>query len=80
MLSLMKSFICVNVGHEVRQSEVRQMVVAERAVVEAYGKVEARDDVATKYEDSTLSPTTALADTESGRYGDVVPIPTLPEK
>jgi hypothetical protein len=37
------------VGHAERQSDVRQMVDAERTVVEAYGKVEAVVVVAVKY-------------------------------
>ena len=36
-------------GHVVRQSVVRQIVVAESAVVEAYGNVEAVVEVAVKY-------------------------------
>ena len=42
------------------------------AVVEAYGNVEAVEEVAVKYA-PTISPTT-----ESFAYGDVVPMPTLP--
>ncbi len=62
------------VGQVVLQvSPVRQIVVADNAVVEAYGNVEARVvDVAEKYE-PTISPTT-----DNFAYGEVVPIPTFP--
>ena len=45
------------VGQLDRQSEVRQMVVAEIAVDDAYGKIEAAEVVATKRA-PTISPTT----------------------
>jgi hypothetical protein len=47
-------------------------------VVEAYGKTEAVVDVAVKYPATTSPPNTAEPPTESWRYGDVVPMPTLP--
>jgi hypothetical protein len=52
--------------------------VAERAVVEAYGKTEAVVDVAVKFAAKTFPPKTPESPTESWRYGDVVPIPTFP--
>ena len=45
----------MNVGHVVRQtSPVKQIVPAERAVVEAYGKIEATVDVEVKFEARTF--------------------------
>ncbi len=56
-----------------------QIVVAESAVVEAYGKVEARVvEVALKYEEITLSPKNPIPDTDSFQFGELVPIPTFP--
>ena len=52
--------------------------VEEMAVVEAYGNVEAVEDVAVKYEARTSAPNTALLPTDRERYGEDVPTPTFP--
>lgn len=52
--------------------------VTSRAVVEAYGKVEERVDVALKKEDSTFPVMFAEPATERVLNGDVVPMPRRP--
>lgn len=59
-------------GQEVLQSVEIQIVVAEIAVEEAYGKVEAVELVAVKYRATTCPTTESLA------YGEEVPRPRFP--
>jgi hypothetical protein len=56
-------------------------VVAEIAVVDAYGNMEASDvEVEIKYEARTKSSNDPMPATESLQFGVVVPIPTLDAK
>ena len=48
------------------------------AVVEAYGKVEAAEEVAVKYEARTKLSNEPIPATESFQLGEVVPRPRLP--
>ena len=47
------------------------------AVVEAYGKVEAVEEVAVKYEVRTKESKEPMPATDSFQFGEVVPMPTL---
>ena len=65
-------------GHAVLQSVDIHIVFADIAVVEAYGKVDAVEEVAVKLPARALLPRSELPFTERVRQGEVVENPTFP--
>ena len=65
-------------GHAVLQSVDIHIVFADIAVVLAYGKVDAVEEVAVKLPARALLPRSELPFTERVRQGEVVPIPIAP--